>query len=102
MTRKRIAHAAQRQAARKLYADTIGIVRLGIAEEDADEFNEAARLVAETGVYAYLQLAGVTRDAIQALSVEWSVTPDEALERLASRRSGNARSSLVPGEPVGS
>jgi hypothetical protein len=36
MSRKRIEHAAQREAAGQLYADTLEVLRLGIAEDDAD------------------------------------------------------------------
>jgi hypothetical protein len=35
---KRVDHAAQRKAARQLYADTLEVLRLGIAQDDADEF----------------------------------------------------------------
>jgi hypothetical protein len=86
MARKCIEHAAQRQAARQLYDDTLEVLRLGIARDDADEFNAAERLIATKGVYAYLQLAGVTQQALRSLAAEWNVGPEDALERVAPRR----------------
>jgi len=86
MSRKRIEHAAQSKAARQLYYDTLEVLRLGIAQDDADEFNAADRLIATKGVYAYLQLAGVTQQALRSLAAEWNVGPEDALERVAPRR----------------
>jgi hypothetical protein len=86
MSRKRVEHAAQRKAARQMYTDTLEVLRLGIAEDDADEFNAADRLVATKGVYAYLQLAGITQRALRRLAAEWNVGAEDALERIAPRR----------------
>src|SRR5688500_13679021 len=100
MSRKRVEHAAQRKAAKQMYTDTLEVLRLGIAEHDADEFNAADRLVTTKGVYAFLQLAGITQQAVRRLAAEWNVSAEDALERIAPRRrrSGTRRSDSTPAE----
>ena len=83
MTRKRIASAGQRKAARQLTTDTRQFLELLIAGDDADAYNLAQRL-AERGEIAYLVLAGMTHLALFHLAEEWKVTPAEALARIES------------------